>query len=159
MFSTAFCGAFDLCESGVAGGFSGAFSGAFLRKKNKSGGYICPVSAQRELLRGAAAVYDGGGLLIGGARLIGPAGKIFAFSSAENADMWAEINRARAARELELMAGLSAAAAGVYRARKAAALAKISEAVLTAAARQSDKSKQAALIAEADWCARKWGAA
>ena len=158
MFSAAFCGAFDLCESGVAGGFSGAFSGAFLRV-TKSKGYICPVSAQRALLSGAAAVYDSGGLLIGGARLIGPAGKIFAFSSAENADMWAEINRARAARELELMAGLSAAAAGVYRARKAAALAKISAAVLTAAARQSDKSKQAALIAEAEFCEKKWGPA
>ena len=158
MFSAAFCGEFDLCESGVAGGFSGAFSVAFLRV-TKSGGYICPVSAQRALLSGAAAVYDGGGLLIGGARLIGPAGKIFEFSSAENADMWAEINRARAARELELMAGLSAAAAGVYRARKAAALAKISKAVLTAAARQSDKSKQAALIAEAEFCEKKWGPA
>lgn len=156
MFSGSFCGAFELGRRGVAGGFSGAFSGAFLRKK--SGGYIGPVSAQRELLRGAAVVYDGGGLLIGGARLIGPAGKIFAFASQASAEMWVGINRARAARELELMGGLDAAAAAVYRQRKAAALAKISAAVLTAAARQSDAAKRAALVAESSWCASKWGA-
>ena len=156
MFSAAFCSAFGEKKSG---GFSGAFSGAFLRKKNKSGGYICPVSAQRALLRGAAAVYDGGGLLIGGARLIGPAGKVFAFASQASADMWVAINRARATREIELMAGLDAAAAGVYRKRKADALAKISAAVVNAAARQSDKSKQAALIAEAEFCEKKWGPA
>lgn len=119
-------------------------------------GYIGPVSAQLAMVRGALAVYDGGGLLVGGARLIGPAGKVFSFSTAGAADMWAAINKARGVREAELLAGMDAAAAVVYRARKAEALEKVAAAVVNAAGKVADAAIKAALLAESNFLLMKW---
>ena len=121
-----------------------------------AGGYIGPVSAQLDLLRGASAVYQNGALKIGGKILIGPAGKVFAFSTKSAADLWAAINTKRAERDLELMAGLPADASAVYRARKKAALDTVGVQVVAASARCADQSRAAALIAESDWCFAKW---
>lgn len=122
-----------------------------------AGGFIGPVSAQLALLRGAAAVFDAGGLLIGGRRLIGPAGKVFAFSGAAAAGVWAAINLQRATRELELWAAMDAAAAAAFRARKRAEMARIAAAVVAAAGRMSDAARAAALVAESDFLLVKWG--
>lgn len=154
------------CTAGAAGGGDpgGGDPGgevvelpaAWMAAALPSSGYIGPVMAQLALLRGAAAVYDAGGLLIGGARLIGPAGKVFAFSSQGAADLWAAINKARGLREVELMAALDVDKAAVYRGRKAAALEKIGAAVVNAAGRMADAARRAALLAESSWCLVKW---
>lgn len=122
-----------------------------------AGGFIGPVSAQLALLRGAAAVFDAGGLLIGGKRLIGPAGKVFAFSGAAAAGVWAAINLQRATREIELWAAMDAAAAAAFRARKQAEMARIAAAVVAAAGRLGDAARAAALVAESDFLLIKWG--
>lgn len=119
-------------------------------------GYIGPVSAQLDLLRGAVVAYENGTLKIGGKILIGPAGKVFAFSTKSAADLWEAINTKRAERDLELMAGLPADASAVYRARKKAALDTVGVMVVAASARCADQSRAAALIAESNWCFAKW---
>lgn len=121
-------------------------------------GYIGPVMAQLALVRGAAAVFAGGALSIGGAVLVGPAGKVFNFSAAGSADYWVAINRARGVREVELLAGLDAAGAAVWLEKKRAALAVVAVSVVNAAARCNHQGIAAALVAESSWCLSKWGA-
>lgn len=119
-------------------------------------GYIGPVSAQLAIIRGAAVVYSAGGLTIGGAQLIGPAGKVFAFSSSSAAALWVAINRQRGENELTLAQAMTAEALAVFVADKNAAMQKIAAAVVAAAARQANASIKAAMIAEAGWCLEKW---
>jgi len=134
--------------------FSGAFSSAF-----RAGGveYVGPMVAQRALVLGAAVVLSGSGLLVGGRRLIGPAGKVYAFKSAESAALWVDNARNIGLREADLIPKIAAAAAESWKAKKREKLAVIAGRVVDAAARQHDDKKRAALLAEADYCLSKWG--
>ena len=130
--------------------FAGSFSSAFLAR------YICPVMAQSEMLRGAVAVHDGSGLLVGDRRLIGPSGKIYAFVSRESCESWAARLLAVGRSEEALRASLDAAALASWQMRKRAAMALLAARLVTAAARQDDAQKRGALIAESVFCLAKW---
>lgn len=122
------------------------------------GGYVGPLMGQMFIAVGYGAHFDGDVLRIGGAVLIGSAGKVFAFSSIGSADMWVAINKARALREVELQAGMAPEKRAVWAAAKREKLAKYSARVLAAAAKVSDVQRQAALIAESEFAAAKWAA-
>lgn len=133
--------------------FSSAFSRAFA---GVSVEYIGPVSAQAALVDGAAWAYDAGGLLVDGKRLIGPAGKVFAFTTAESAAKWAEITRTLGQRERAIAIGLPGGAAEVFKAGKRVKLAVIAARLVDRAARIPDEARRAALVAEAGFCLAKW---
>lgn len=127
-----------------------------MRESGRDMEYIGPMMAQAAMVGGAAAVYDGGGVVIGGARLIGPAGKTYAFRSADSAAMWVEHTLAMGVREVAIIGGLAADAALVWKAKKREKLAVIAGRVANAAARQGDAAKRAALVAESAYCLQKW---
>lgn len=139
---------------GFSGGFSSNFSG---RGAVVSAGFIGPMRAQAALVNGAASVRAGSGLMIGGALLIGPAGKVFAFASAETAARWADNAKGAGEREALIISSLAPEAAAAWKARKREKLAVIAGRLLEAAARQHDAEKRAALVAESDYCLSKWG--
>ena len=139
MFSAAFSSAF----AGVAGGSVGL-------------GYVCPMTAQAALANGAGWAMVGDAVKIGGAYLIGQAGKLFAFVSPESAAAWVENARNIGIRERSLIAGIDPAAAVLWKARKREKLARIAGYVVNAAARQHDSERRAALLVEADLCLSKW---
>ena len=118
--------------------------------------YIGPTMAQAALVDGAAWSVVGDGLEIAGKRLIGPAGKTFAFSSADNAARWVDNAKTIGARERSLMAEISPDAAEAWKERKRAKLEVISYRVLEAAGRQSDQAKMAALVEESWFLIFKW---
>ena len=122
-------------------------------------GFIGPVSAAVALARGDTAEFSADGLRVGGALLIGPAGKVYAFQSAATAARWVELNRGRPGREWALIAGLDAQRSAVAKERKAATLAAIAGQVVSAAGRCGDPARAAALIAESNFCLNKWGEA
>lgn len=119
-------------------------------------GYIGPVSAALALARGEAHEYHDGELRVGGRVLIGPAGKVYAFQSPGSAARWVELNRGRPLKEWALIAGLVPGSAEVAKSRKRAALTAIAARVVAAAGRCKDAGRAAGLIAESDWCLRKW---
>lgn len=123
-------------------------------------GYICPLLAQLAMARGEAAAFDSaaGRLTIGGRVLIGTAGKVFDFATQAAADMWVTINRARVLKEVELVAGLSPAAAATFRAGRLEKMRARAVAITANAARQADEGKRAALNAEAGFYLSKWAA-
>lgn len=133
--------------------FSQAFSRAFVGVEVE---YIGPMTAQRLLTDGAAWSVAGSALLVGGKRLIGPAGKTFVFASPENAARWVDNAKNIGTRERALIAAIDPAAAAIWKARKREKLAVIAGRVLEAAARQHDAAKRAALVAESDYCLSKW---
>lgn len=158
MFAASFSGSFAGRGAVVAGGFAGAFSGAFAGRGAAVGlAYIGPMVAQRALVDGASVVLSRAGLLIGGRLLIGPAGKVYAFKSAESAALWVDNARNIGLREADLIPRIAAAAAGAWKEKKRAKLAVIAGRVVDAAARQHDEKKREALLAEADYCLAKWG--
>lgn len=130
--------------------FSAAFSAAFRR------GYIGPMAAQQALMLGAGAVLSGAALLVDRRVLIGPAGKIYAFASAESAQKWASHTAAAGLRQQIVIDGLSAPERAEWVAKKRAKLETVAARLVKAAAKQSDQGKQAALIAESDYCLDKW---
>jgi len=132
------------------------FSAAFSRAWAGRGGYVCPVMAQALLFDGVASVVLGSALLVGGKKLIGPAGKVYAFGSPESAIKWAENAAAVVARERALMATIAPGVAAAWKAKKREKLAVIAGRVVDSAARQSDPAKRAALLAESDYCLGKW---
>lgn len=134
--------------------FSGAFSRAFAGGKVE---YIGPMMAQAAIVGGAPWSVSGSGLVVGGKRLIGPAGKVFAFASLETAGRWVESARNIGAREAALRVSLPAAALASWAAKKREKLAVIAGRVVAAAAKQGDEAKRAALLAESDYCLSKWG--
>jgi hypothetical protein len=136
--------------------FSSAFSSAFVRPAVESGEFIGPMSAQAALVDGAAVVLSGAGLLIGGKKLIGPAGKVFAFKSAESAAVWVANAAAAGLREQDLIAHIDPVTAAEWKVKKRKKLAVIAGRLVDAAARQSDVAKRAALLAESDYCLSKW---
>lgn len=121
-------------------------------------GYICPLLGQVALAQGEAVAYDAATkrLSIGGRVLIGTAGKVFAFATKAAADMWESINRARVARELELLAGLTAGAVVAFKAGRLAAMQARAERITANAAKTADPQKRAALTAEAGFYSTKW---
>lgn len=158
MFSGAFSSGFAGRGASVAGGFAGAFAGVFAGRGAAVGlSYIGPMVAQRALVDGASVVLSRAGLLIGGRLLIGPAGKVYAFKSAESAALWVDNARNIGLREADLIPRIAAAAAGAWKEKKRAKLAVIAGRVVDAAARQRDEKKREALLAEADYCLAKWG--
>jgi hypothetical protein len=134
--------------------FSDAFSPAFA---GVVGGYIGPVMAQAALVAGAAWEMDGGAVLIDGRRLIGPAGKVYAFSSPESAARWIEAQQYIGGKERDLLDNINPAAAALWKERKRAKLVVIAGRVIEAAARTADAGKRAALVAESDFLLSKWG--
>lgn len=136
--------------------FSSAFSSAFVRAAVE---YIGPMSAMRELTDGAAWHMRGAGVVIAGRVLIGPAGKIFAFGSPENAVRWVDNARGAGVRERAVIAGIAPETAAAYKEKKRVKLAIIAGRLVTAAGRQSNAAKRAALLAESDYCLSKWGTA
>lgn len=142
----------------MAGGFSSAFALAFAgRGAVESVGFIGPMRAQAAIVGGAAWVFDDGRLIVGGAVLIGPAGKVFAFASEETAARWVENASNIGAREAALRASLPVPALASWAVKKREKLAVIAARVVAAAARQADEAKRAALLAESDYCLSKWG--
>lgn len=138
--------------------FSAAFSLSFAGvSSGVPAGFVCPMVGQALLTDGAAWAVDGHNLLIGGARLIGQAGKVFEFATPENAGRWVENARNIGIRERALMLEIEPAAAALWKERKRAKLAKIAGHVVNAAIRQGDEGKRAALLSEADYCLSKWG--
>lgn len=148
--------------------FSGAFSSAFLPRKKRFSlafsaafhgrprGFIGPLSAQAALMGGAGWRLWGSGLVVGDSLLIGPAGKVYAFASAETATRWAENAAGAGQREAQIIASLPADRAAAWRAKKRANLEVIAGRVVAAAARSSNEAVRAALIAESDFVLSKW---
>lgn len=157
MFSGAFSGSFAGRGAAAVGAFASAFAACFAgRGAVGSGGYIGPVMAQAALAGGAAWSVSGSALVVGGARLIGPAGKVFAFASPLTAQKWAINAGVVGRREAELLASIDPGVAENWRAGKRARLAVIAARLIDAAARQADAEKRAALVAESTYCLSKW---
>lgn len=139
--------------------FSSAFSSCFAGSGVVVGdGFICPMRAQAAIVGGAAWVFDAGRLIVGGAVLIGPAGKVFAFASADTAARWVENARNIGEREAALRVSLPVPALASWAEKKREKLAVIAARLVAAAARQADEAKRAALLAESDYCLSKWAA-
>lgn len=134
--------------------FSASFASVFA---GVSGAFIGPVMAQAALVAGAAWEMDGGAVLIDGKRLIGPAGKVYAFSSPASAARWIEAQQYIGGKERDLLDSINPAAAALWKERKRAKLAVIAGRVIEAAARTADAGKRAALVAEAGFLLSKWG--
>jgi hypothetical protein len=137
--------------------FSGAFASSFAGVVGVEGGFIGPMRAQAVLADGAAWLVAGSGLLVNGLILIGPAGKVFAFASPETAVRWVDNAKAVGQREAALRASLPADVLAGWAAKKREKLAVIAGRLVSAAAKQSDEAKRAALLAESDYCLTKWG--
>lgn len=133
--------------------FSGSFASVFVRP---AVGYIGPMRAQASIVDGASVVLSGSGLLIGGKRLIGPAGKVYVFKSPESAAAWVDNARGAGLREAALISTIAPETAAAWKAKKREKLAIIAGRVVDAAARQDDEKKRAALIAESSYCLTKW---
>lgn len=137
--------------------FSSAFSSPFAGVVGDYSGYIGTMRAQAALVAGAGWSVSGSRLIVGGKVLIGPAGKVFAFGSPENAARWVA-NAVRVGKvEANLRGSLDAAALASWSAKKREKLAVIAGRVVEAAAKQGDEAKRAALLAESDYCLTKWG--
>lgn len=134
--------------------FSSAFSSAFVRP---AVGCVGPMLAQLALTDGAAWSVVGSSLVVAGKLLIGPAGKVYAFASADTAARWANNAKGAGEREAVIIAGLDADLREAWKERKRAKLAVIAGRLADAAAKQADAEKRAALIAESDYCLSKWG--
>lgn len=133
--------------------FSASFSSAFSRAVKK---YIAPMMAQAALGEGAAWGLVGGVLMIEGAVLIGPAGKIYSFASPESAGRWVEHTRAAGIRQQTVVASMSAEIAESWKEKKRERLAVVADRLVAAAAKQGDAARRAALVAESDYCLIKW---
>lgn len=121
------------------------------------GGYVGPLMGQMFLAVGHGAYIEGSSLKIGGAVLIGAAGKVFAFSSFGAANSWMMISQARAISEVELAQSMTPEARAAWLLKKREALEKAARNRINAAARVSDAGIKAALIADADFALAKWG--
>lgn len=133
--------------------FSSRFSSAFAASVQ----FIGPMLAQKALVDGAAWALVGSFVEIGGKRLIGPAGKIYAFASVESAGRWIEHTRAAGIRQITIVDGMSLAVSEKWKAAKREKLAVVAGRLVEAAARQQSSAKRAALLAESDYCLTKWG--
>ena len=155
MFSRDFCAAF-VHRAAVLGGFSAAWASSF-RGSGVAAGFVCPMMAQAALAGGAAWSVSGSALVVGGARLIGPAGKVYAFASAQTAEKWAINAGVIGRREAELLASIDSSVAENWKAGKRARLALVAAQLVDAALLQADSEKRAALVAESTYCLSKWG--
>lgn len=148
MFSSAFGSAFRIVTKQ---GFSGTFAAPF-----RYVGYIGPVSGQAALIAGAESWAQGSALVIEGKKLIGPAGKVYAFASMQSMEIWRDNAIASGVRQAAIIAALSADKAAAWKAKKRAKLAIVAGRVVNAAAVQKDRGKRAALLAESNYCLSKW---
>jgi hypothetical protein len=135
--------------------FSSAFSSAFARFAEPVE-YISPMLAQAALGDGAGWGLVGGVLMIEGAILIGPAGKTYSFASPESAARWVEHTRAAGIRQQLVVTAMSPEIAETWKEKKREKLAVVAERLVSAAAKQSDAARRAALVAESDYCLVKW---
>lgn len=135
--------------------FSGAFGAAFSHPVLV--GYICPVMAGAAIAAGAAVQIEAGRVRIGGAQLIGMAGKVFQFSSDAAAQKWCDVAAARLAYEPVALAGMSPPAREAWIAKKRVRMAEVARLVVLAASSMQDAGKRAALVAESNYCLSKWG--
>lgn len=157
MFSAAFSGVFAGRQAAQAGGFASVFALPFAGVgPAQEAGYIGPCMAQAALAAGADWRVSGSELVIDGKRLIGPAGKVYAFASAATAEKWAVSAALVPVREAQIIASLPAATAEAWKAAKRTRLEVIAAQVVSAAARTADADKRAALIAEAGYLLGKW---
>lgn len=155
MFSSAFASSFAGRRAAQAGGFSSAFALQFAGVQSGAK-YIAPMMAQAALGDGAAWAMVSNTLTIGGATLIGPAGKIYAFASQETAARWVEHTRAAGIRQQVVVAAMSPEIAGKWKEKKREKLAVVAARLVSAASKQSDAARRAALVAESDYCLVKW---
>lgn len=159
MFSAAFSAAFAGRQAAQAGGFSSAFALPFAGVEAvPASGYIGPCMAQAALAAGAAWYVSGSALVIDGKRLIGPAGKVYAFASEATAEKWALSAALVPVREAQIIASIPHATAEAWKATKRTRLEVIAAQVVSAAAKTADADKRAALIAEAGYLLGKWAA-
>lgn len=157
MFCAAFSSGFAGRGGVAGGGFSSAFSSCFAGLGPAADGYIAPMMAQAALVGGASWAVSGSGLIVAGKWLIGPAGKVFAFTSPDSAALWVENAKVIGAREAALRATLPGPALASWAVKKREKLAVIAARVVAAAAKQGDEARRAALLAESDYCLSKWG--
>lgn len=140
--------------------FAGGFSGAFAAPLGAAG-HVGPVSAQRMLLRGFPVEIGGDSgahwVRVGSRKLVGPAGKVYAFRSADSAAVWLSINAQLAARELSISETMPEVARALWYAKKRVQMVRIAGAVIDAAARCKSPEIAAALVAESNFCFGKWG--
>lgn len=133
--------------------FSSSFAYAFTGVKS---GCIGPVMAAAAMLAGAAVAMEGPSLRIGGRLLIGPAGKVYEFASPESAAAWLAGTKGAAVGELNALAVMPAARKAAWLDGKRQKLAAIAGRVVEAALKMTDEERRAALLAEADYCLKKW---
>lgn len=156
MFSGAFASSFAGRQAAQAGGFSSAFALPFAGVNPSASGYIGPCMAQAALAAGEAWYVSGSALVIDGKRLIGPAGKVYAFASEETAEKWALSAALVPVREAQIIASIPQATAEAWKAAKRTRLEVIAAQVVSAAAKTDDDDKRAALVAEAGYLLGKW---
>lgn len=136
--------------------FSSVFSSAFATAGAAAAGYICQMMAMRQITAGSSVVVSGSGLLIGGKRLIGHAGKVFDFASPMTAQKWADNAALVGAREAALIVSLDAGVLAGWAAKKRAKLEIIAARLVIAAEKNADAEKRVALLAESSYCLSKW---
>jgi hypothetical protein len=112
--------------------------------------------AQAALVAGAQWYVDGSRMFIDGALLIGPAGKVFCFSSPETAARWVDNARNIGTREALLIQAIAPEASAIWKAKKRVKLAVIAGRLVEAAGRCHDAGKRAALLADSDYALNKW---
>lgn len=156
MFSPGFSSAFAGRQAAQGGGFASVFALPFAGVNQPESGYIGPCMAQAALAAGAAWSVVGSALVIDGKRLIGPAGKVYAFANKTTAEKWALSAALVPVREAQIVAGLPAATAEAWKAAKRTRLEVIAARVVGAAAKTADADKRAALIEEAGYLLGKW---
>lgn len=132
--------------------FSSSFSRAFCAGLE----YIGPTMAQAALVAGAAIERRGAALLIGGRWLIGPAGKVYQFASAESCAVWVDNAIGAAQREAEIIAALDADRRAAWIEKKRKKLETVASRVVNSAAKINDAAKRAALLDESNYCLSKW---
>lgn len=157
MFSSAFADRFaGRGAAGAAAGFASCFAASFAGLGVPVAGYIGPCMAQAALAGGAAWSVVGSALVVDGRRLIGPAGKVYAFASSQTAEKWAINAGVIGRREVDLLASIDSSVAENWKAGKRARLALVAALLVDAALLQADSAKRAALIAESTYCLSKW---
>lgn len=157
MFSGAFAERFaGRGAAGAAAGFASCFAASFAGLGVPVAGYVGPCMAQAALAGGAAWSVVGSALVVDGRRLIGPAGKVYAFASAETAERWALSAAIVPVRESQIIASLAPSVAEAWKAAKRTRLEIVAARVVNAAAMTADSEKRAALIAEAGYLLGKW---
>ena len=158
MFAGAFADRFaGRGAAGAAAGFAACLAASVAGLGVPAVGCVGPCMARAALAGGATWSVVGSALVVDGRRLIGPAGKVYAFASHKTAEKWAINAGVIGRREVDLLASIDSSVAENWKAGKRARLALVAALLVDAALLQADSAKRAALIAESTYCLSKWG--